>query len=293
MMLKHIEHSVGHLQDNKDNFRHGYRVLIAEDDYEMRKLIAWSLNKAGYHVIECEDGNQLMKKLGVVFPFESNEHIDLIVSDIRMPGSTGLQALRSIRKLKDATPMILITAFPDDRTHKTARRLGAIAVVDKPFDIDILVDNVRRILIPGLAGEEPPPDPALQHSTPLPFPVNTTFRHSKGVEAAHAFVHDMATKLIPFAHYIKKVYVIVEDLSPEVYRKHHYHINLQITIRGDKPVVVSHDTGHDDGYENLFLGIRIVFSVARRKVKNVLGKRRAKRLTQSKTSLREKVDELE
>jgi CheY-like chemotaxis protein len=269
----------------KGNFRHGYQVLLAEDDYEMRKLIAWSLNKEGYGVIECEDGNQLMKKLGAVFPFESNQHIDLIVSDIRMPGSTGLQALQSIREFADATPMILITAFPDDNTREMARRLGAIAVVEKPFDVDVLVDKVRRILIPGLPGVEPSPDPVLQHSAPLPFPVNTTFRHCKGAEAVHVFIRDMSTKLIAFAHHIEKVHVVVEDLSPEVCRKHHYHINVQVAIRDDKPIVVSHDTGYADSHENLFVGIRIAFTVARRKLKNALGKRRAKRLTRGRMSL--------
>ncbi|MBW1788758.1 MAG: response regulator [Deltaproteobacteria bacterium] len=294
-MGKHadIDHRIGQTAENRGNAWHGYRVLLADDDYEMRKLIAWSLNKQGYQVTECEDGNALMKKLGIAFPFESVQPFDLIISDIRMPGSTGLQALKNIRKFEDDTPMILITAFPDDETRKKAGQLGALAVFEKPFDVDTLVAEVRRILPPGLAGKWPSPNPALQHSAPLPFPVGITFRHSKGLEAINAFVRDMARGLNSFAEHIEQVHVVVEDLSPEAYRKHCYHIGVQVSIRGGKPIVVSHDTDQADSHENLYLGIRIAFGVTRRQLKHALGKRRAKRFTRRGPSRQEIVDECE
>jgi len=285
-----IEHRVGQTAENGDNAGHGYRVLLADDDYEMRRLLAWSLNKLGYQVTECKDGNSLMKKIGFSLPYEGVQHFDLIISDIRMPGSTGLQVLESASDFEELPPMILITAFPDDETRKKARRLGAVAVVEKPFEVEALVDEVRRILPPGLAGKRPPQDEALQHGPPLPFPVDITFRHGKGVEAIYAFIRDMATKLNPFADHIRQVHVVVEDLSPETQRKHRHHISIRVVFGDDKLVVVSHNTDHADRHENLYLGIRTAFGMARRLLKHSLGKRRTKRFTRRAQSRQEIAD---
>lgn len=286
-----VEHRVGQTAENRGNAGHGYRVLLADDDYEMRRLLAWSLNKQGYQVTECKDGNALMKKVGFSVPYEGVQPFDLIISDIRMPGATGLQVLESARDFEELPPMILITAFPDDETRKKARQLGAIAVVEKPFDVDALLDEVRRILPAGLAEKRASPDPALQHGTPLPFPVDITFRHGKGVEAIYAFIRDMAAKLKPFAEHIRQVHVVVEDLSPEAQRKHRHHISIRVVIDDDKLVVVSHNTDHADSHENLYLGIRIAFGMARRLLKHSLGKRRAKRFTRRGPSRQVIVDE--
>jgi len=294
-MGKHaeIKHRVGQTAESRGNAGYGYRVLLADDDYEMRRLLAWSLNKQGYQVTECKDGNALMRKVGFSVPYEGVQPFDLIISDIRMPGTTGLQVLESARDFEELPPMILITAFPDDETREKASQLGAVAFVEKPFDVDALVDNVRRILIPGLAGKRLSQDPALQHGAPLPFAVDITFRHGKRVEAICAFIRDMAAKLNPFADHIRKIHVVVGDLSPEAHRKHRHHISIQVMMSNDKPIVVSHNTDHADSHENLYLGIRIAFGLARRQIKHSLGKRRAKRLTRRGPSLQEVADECE
>jgi CheY-like chemotaxis protein len=101
-------------------------ILLAEDDIEMRKLLTWSLERRGYKVIECPDGTSLMRKLGLLGPGDRIESHDLIISDIRMPGATGLQVLESVREFPDFPPMILITAFPDTESREQAQRLGAL-----------------------------------------------------------------------------------------------------------------------------------------------------------------------
>lgn len=280
-MGKHaeIERHVGKSAENRGDARHGYRVLLADDDCEMRKLLAWSLNVQGYQVTECKDGNSLMKQVGYAVHYEGVQPFDLIISDIRMPGSNGFQVLESARDFEELPPILLITAFPDDETRKKARELGAIAVFEKPFDIDTLMKIVRQILPLGSAEKRQLPKPALHHSTSLPFPVDITFRHSKGVEAICSFIRDITAKLNPFADHIRQVHVVVEDLSPEIYRKHHYIISIQVVISDDEPIFVSHNTYHADHYENLYLGISIAFGMSRRKLKHSLGKRRTKRFT--------------
>jgi len=124
------------------------RILLAEDDYDMRILLAWSLRESGYEVVECPDGIHLLDHVGSFFPPADPEDFDLIISDIRMPGVTGLEVLEGTREYKGFPPMILITAFGDEETHEQARRLGAVAIFDKPFDIDDLLTKVREIVPP-------------------------------------------------------------------------------------------------------------------------------------------------
>jgi len=73
---------------------------------------------------------------------------DLIVSDVRMPGWSGLDLLRFLRHRRSAIPVVLITAFGDRDTHERAARLGA-AVLDKPFalaDLRRAIDDARIAL---------------------------------------------------------------------------------------------------------------------------------------------------
>lgn len=72
---------------------------------------------------------------------------DVVVSDIRIPKMGGLDALRIINDINCADacpPTIFITAFGDDETHQMARALGAFAVLDKPFDIQNLVEKIEE-----------------------------------------------------------------------------------------------------------------------------------------------------
>ena len=120
-------------------------VLVAEDDADSRRLVVDALQGEGYRVIEVENGRQLAKCLadmkGKLCP-----RPDLVISDIRMPGHTGLDVLAALRESDWAMPVILITAFGDHQTHEEARRLGAATVLNKPFDLDDMVDAARSIV---------------------------------------------------------------------------------------------------------------------------------------------------
>jgi CheY-like chemotaxis protein len=71
---------------------------------------------------------------------------DLVISDVRMPGLTGIEILEGMYKHKGFPPVVLITAFGDEETHEQAHRLGAVAMFDKPFDIDELIAKVQEIV---------------------------------------------------------------------------------------------------------------------------------------------------
>lgn len=137
-------------QKAKPNAEMAPRILLAEDDHEMRALLARALRRSGYEVIACSNGVELLEHLdSYILREEEHEEIDLIISDIRMPGLTGLEILEGLSKHDDFPPFILITAFGDAETHAEAERYGALAMFDKPFDIDDLLAKVRKIVPPS------------------------------------------------------------------------------------------------------------------------------------------------
>lgn len=125
-----------------------FQVLLAEDDHEMRRLLTQALRKSGYKITECPDGIALLDHLAAfLLPREfSREKIDLIISDIRMPGITGMEVLEGKPERTSFPPMILITAFGDEKTHALARQYGAAAIFNKPFDVDDLLEKVSELL---------------------------------------------------------------------------------------------------------------------------------------------------
>jgi DNA-binding response OmpR family regulator len=120
------------------------RVFVAEDQPEMRALIARVLRQDGYEVIEASDGTALIDSL-VRSMVDDARMPDLIITDIRMPGASGLDVVARLRRSDWTTPIIFITAFGDDQAHAEARRLGAVGCLDKPFDLDELRAMVRSL----------------------------------------------------------------------------------------------------------------------------------------------------
>jgi DNA-binding response OmpR family regulator len=120
------------------------RVLLVEDDPEMRALMALTLRGDGHDVSEAQDGAEALDVLGTSSP-DGRAHIDLVISDVRMPGCSGLEVLERLRSGPSGIPVILVTAFSDRQTHAEARRLGAV-VLDKPFDLGELRAMVLDVL---------------------------------------------------------------------------------------------------------------------------------------------------
>ena len=126
------------------------RILLAEDADEMRAVLALRLRQQGYQVTECCDGAQLIAALSGYLGNESEtpekQRFDLLISDIRMPGVFGLSVVEGGTEYRDFPPTILITAFGDEETHAKAQQFGVAAVIDKPFDMNVLLSKVRDIL---------------------------------------------------------------------------------------------------------------------------------------------------
>jgi len=118
------------------------RILLAEDDRALRSLLTGVLIRSGYEVVAVADGTQLLEALGASLAHErQTADFDLVISDVRMPGWSGLQVLADLYGVVARPPMVLITAFGDDAFHQHARQLGALTM-DKPLD----VDDLRRVV---------------------------------------------------------------------------------------------------------------------------------------------------
>jgi DNA-binding response OmpR family regulator len=118
-------------------------ILVAEDDDDMRSLVAGALRDDGHDVTEAGDGGRMLVRLARAYGGDAR--YDLLVSDVRMPVCSGLQILENLRLARWHTPFILMTGFGDEQTRARAEALGA-TVFTKPFDMDDLRAAVLKLL---------------------------------------------------------------------------------------------------------------------------------------------------
>jgi DNA-binding response OmpR family regulator len=122
------------------------RLLLAEDDPELRQMVAGALRGDGYDVVEVRDGGRLLVEIGSAYLDEiPADAFDLLISDVRMPVCNGLQILEGLRLAQWRTPAIVMSAFGDDAMRERVHSLGA-AYFDKPFDLDDLRTAVIYML---------------------------------------------------------------------------------------------------------------------------------------------------
>ncbi len=116
------------------------KILIVEDERSMRDLLGLMLRKEGYQVDAAESAERAEERLRTGGPF------DLIITDISMPGKSGLDLLRHSRRVAPDTAVVLMTAFGSKETAIEALNQGAAYYVEKPFDLDEMKIVVRKTL---------------------------------------------------------------------------------------------------------------------------------------------------
>lgn len=116
------------------------RILIVDDEPSMRMAISESLESCGYLTETAIDGAEALRK------FERGVW-DLVVTDVRMPGISGLEVLKEVRKQAPETPVILITAYGTVNTAVEAMKSGATDFIMKPFSLEDLEAAVRKIFV--------------------------------------------------------------------------------------------------------------------------------------------------
>lgn len=122
------------------------RILIAEDEPDIRNLITFTLRFAGHEVIDTVNGLEAYEKAQEMA--QNGELPDLILLDVRMPRMTGYEACERIKadeKLKDV-PVAFLSAKGQEAEVQTGLDAGAIAYIVKPFSPDELTENVLDLL---------------------------------------------------------------------------------------------------------------------------------------------------
>ncbi|AAP08283.1 MULTISPECIES: response regulator transcription factor [Bacillus] len=115
-----------------------YRVLVVDDESDMRQLVGMYLDNFGYEWGEAENGKEALKKL-------ETDHYDFVVLDIMMPEMDGLSVCKEIRKTSDV-PIIFLTAKGEEWNRVNGLRMGADDYIVKPFSPGELVARMEAVL---------------------------------------------------------------------------------------------------------------------------------------------------
>jgi two-component system OmpR family response regulator len=129
----------------------GLSVLVADDDEDMRTLIAETLRGDGHHVGEARDGVDLLDRLKEALDDPSRRPL-VVVTDVLMPNLSGLGVLAALRRSRWQVPVILMTALEDESVLTVAKRFGAVTVFRKPIDVDDLRTAVLNAQLAFEAG---------------------------------------------------------------------------------------------------------------------------------------------
>ena len=123
------------------------RVVVADDEPDIVKLVTVALRRFGFDIVQARNGTELLAQIaGEPQTGYVTERPDVIVTDVRMPGLTGLEILAALRQAHWPTAVVLMTAYADRETREEANRLGANALFAKPFDVDDLVLAVVNMM---------------------------------------------------------------------------------------------------------------------------------------------------
>lgn len=114
------------------------RILIAEDERDLNRLICQALERAGYGVDACFDGQEALD-------FLDGAQYDCVVLDIMMPKKDGRQVLQSLRDRGSAVPVIFLTALDSIQDRIDGLDLGADDYLVKPFDLNELLARIRAV----------------------------------------------------------------------------------------------------------------------------------------------------
>jgi two-component system, NtrC family, response regulator HydG len=117
-------------------------VLVVDDKEMMRDSVASSLQRAGFEVATADRAEAAIERIAQRRP-------DVVITDLKMPGMTGIELLERVREIDEELPVVLMTAFGTIETAVEAMRLGAFDYITKPFEGDELIITVKRAVSHG------------------------------------------------------------------------------------------------------------------------------------------------
>jgi len=127
------------------------RLLVVDDEPDVRDMIASLLAEEGYAVATASDGESALRAIAAA-PF------DLATMDLRMPGMSGRELLVAARAIDPGLAAIVISGYATPEEADDCRARGAACVVQKPFDVSTLLDEVARALAARRGADTAAPD---------------------------------------------------------------------------------------------------------------------------------------
>ena len=115
------------------------KILVAEDDKDLNRLVVSALKNEGYEVTSCLDGEEALNATEKV-------RYDMLLTDIMMPRMDGFDLARSVRSFDKSIPIIFMTAKDDKPSKMFGYSIGIDDYVTKPFDIDVLLLKINAVL---------------------------------------------------------------------------------------------------------------------------------------------------
>ena len=115
------------------------RILIVDDDKDLRFNLSCILKEEGHEVIAASDGKQALNAIAENVP-------DLVLLDVRLPGIDGVELLEEMKKIEKNLPIIMLTAYSDVKSAVKAMKLGAFDYITKPFDNEELILVIKKAL---------------------------------------------------------------------------------------------------------------------------------------------------
>jgi len=126
-------------ENKKSNSIRLPKILLVEDETRLRKVLKKVLIAEGYDVIACASAEKAIVEF-------KNQKCDLIISDLVMPGMNGIQLLKKAKRIKPDVKMIVITAYGSYETAQQALKLGVYDYIEKPFNLNDLRMNIKKVL---------------------------------------------------------------------------------------------------------------------------------------------------
>lgn len=173
------------------------RILIVEDDGELREALVTTLEVKRYRVSEAASGEKALEKLAA-------GAVDLVISDVQMPGMDGISLLAEIQRYYPGIPVLLMTAYGRIEQAVSAMQAGAVDYLAKPFEPQVLTDIVARVLGGAASGDASRPiaeDPASRRMFQLARKVAGTDstvlicgESGTGKEVLARYIHDQSTR---------------------------------------------------------------------------------------------------
>ena len=115
------------------------KLLIVDDEAEFRNAVSKGLTRRGFEVEEASNGEEALARLRQKAP-------DIVLLDQKMPGLSGIDTLKEIRKFNDELPVIILTGHGDFHTALAGIKLDIVDFIQKPIDIDLLSERIQHLL---------------------------------------------------------------------------------------------------------------------------------------------------